>query len=97
MLNSMSKFYVEKFNVKKGCVGNNLFNHYQQRQPYLSPKSWHLKSIDVQAFKLFDCDGDGNITAAELKSLIEKVRKIDKDLEFYIFLSDTHSWSSWPS
>jgi len=26
-----------------------------------------------EAFKLFDCDGDGNITASELKSLIEKV------------------------
>ena len=29
-----------------------------------------------QAFKLFDCDGDGNITASELKALIEKVMKI---------------------
>ena len=31
--------------------------------------------ISPQAFKLFDADGDGLISAEELKSLISKVKK----------------------
>ena len=32
--------------------------------------------ISPQAFKLFDADGDGLISAEELKSLISKVKKL---------------------
>ena len=42
-----------------------------------------------QAFKLFDADGDGLISAEELKSLISKVKKHENNIEkyFQVFLS----------
>merc|ERR1712158_151568 len=48
-------------------TNSHLKNHHFPRKMAIPQKELE------EAFKLFDCDGDGNITASELKALIEKV------------------------
>ena len=55
-------------------------------------KRFLTQKCHLQAFKLFDCDGDGNITASELKTLIEKVRTFShfNTWKEVIFVVDIH-------
>ena len=52
----------------------------------------YLKSFKMQAFKLFDEDGDGVITIDELKTLISKVGGSMTDADAQALIHQVNIW-----